>query len=176
MAAIFLSAFASQSVLAHSYSLRRDQSSWLLQIEPNKAYRSWLWQIEPSKDHKLLLTTAVQATCQPEIAGHTNLLGVSYIRLNSYSLNFYSEKELYSKGYRCYYRGFGPTEQNVQRVLANIAEIAPPYILTVLLEKQPPPDFVNIVSKSVAEFVAMDARYTLKSGPGDYLLVYRKVR
>jgi hypothetical protein len=164
----FLVAFAGDAVLAHAYSFRYDPAN----ITPI----SWLSQIESNPADKRLLTAAVQATCQPEIANRYNILGVNYIRFNGNSANFYAEKERLSKGYRCYYMAFGYDEQDVQHALAKITEIAPPYILTVPPDKQFPPDFVNIVSKPLGEFLAKDSRYALVPGLGDYLFVYRKVR
>jgi hypothetical protein len=168
LAIVFLVAFAGDAVLAHAYTFRRDPLH-IVQI-------FWLWKIEPSDADKRLLTAGVQATCSPEIADRYNVVSVSYTRLNGNSADFYAEKERYRKGYGCYYRAFGPSEQNVQGVLAKITEIAPPYILTVHPDKQFPPDIVNTVSKPVAEFLAGDPRYALIPGSGDYLLVYRKIR
>jgi hypothetical protein len=163
-----LVAFAGDAVLAHAYCFRNDPAN----ITPI----SWLSQIESNAADKLLLTAAVQATCQPEIANRYNILGVNYIRLNGNSANFYAEKERLSKGYRCYYMAFGYDEQNLQHALAKVTEIAPPYILTVPPDRQFPPDFVNIVSKPLGEFLAKDSRYALVPGLGDYLFVYRRAR
>jgi hypothetical protein len=166
---VFLIAFAVNAVLAHAYTFRSDPAH----ITPI----SWLSQIVPDPADKRLLTAGVQATCRPDIADRYNIIGVNYLRLNGNSANFFAEKERYNNGYGCYYMafGYGSDEQNFQHALKKITEIAPPYILTVSPDKQFPPDFVNLVSKPLAEFLTHDPRYTLVSETNGYLRIYRKV-
>jgi hypothetical protein len=123
-----------------------------------------------------VLTTAVRTTCPPENANRTNLFVVDYIRLNLNSANFYSEKDSYTTGYRCNYWHIGYAETDVQRALDRLNAVAPPYVITVVPERQPLPDFLNICTKDMTLIIASDPHYSLTTKPGDYLQVYRKVR
>jgi hypothetical protein len=165
--AIFLIAFAVNAAFVHAYSFRSDPA----RITPI----SWLSQLESNPTDKRRLTAGVQATCRPEVADRYNVVGVNYPRLNGNSASFFGQKERYKNGYGCYYLAFGYNEQNVQYALEKITEIGPPYILTVPPDKQFPPDFVNLVSKPLAEFLSHDPRYALVSEIDGYLRIYRKV-
>jgi 4-amino-4-deoxy-L-arabinose transferase-like glycosyltransferase len=164
LSAVFLLALGCDAALAHGYSFGTDP----LRITPTP----WLWQIQVDTSDKSLLTAAVDSTCQ---AGIANIVGVDYIRFNAVSANFYAEKKSYTTGYRCYYGNLGYLEKDIQHALEKITATLPPYILTVAPEKQLlPPDFLNVVSKPVAEFVARDPHYALTPNSGEYLLIYER--
>ena len=61
------------------------------------------------------------------------------------------------------------------RALDTISTVAPAYIVTVAAEKQPPPDFVNVVSRAVTEQLGRVPRYLLAPGSGSYILIFRNV-
>jgi hypothetical protein len=134
------------------------------------------WQVQIDRDDASVLTTAVRTTCPPENANRTNLFIVDYIRLNQNSANFYSEKDSYTTGYRCNYWHIGYAENNVQRALGRLNAVAPPYVITVAPERQPPPDFLNICTKDMTFILADDPHYSLMTKPSDYFQIYRKVR
>jgi hypothetical protein len=163
LSSVLLLALACDAALTHAYTFGIDP----MRISPI----SWLWQIQADPSDKGLLTAAVQSTCQ---AGIANIVGVDYIRFNTVSANFYAEKKLYTTGYRCYYGNLGYAETDIPRALEKITATLPPYILTVAPEKQLPPDFLNVVSKPVAEYVARDPHYALTPTSGEYLLIYER--
>jgi Dolichyl-phosphate-mannose-protein mannosyltransferase len=133
-----------------------------------------LLPVDRNTSDKVLLTDAVRSSCQRESARQPNFIVVSYATLNVNSINFYSEKDGYMVGYRCFYATFNFFETDLGRALERIAAVAPAYIVTVAPERQPPPDFVNVVSRAVTEHLARDPGYTLAPGSGTYLLIYRK--
>jgi hypothetical protein len=169
LSAVFLLTLACDAALTHGYSFRTDP----LRISPI----NWLsseWQIQLDPADRSLLTAAVESTCQVGIANRSNIVGVEYIRFNALSANFYAEKKRYTASYRCYYVNLGFTETDLQRALERVTAILPPYILTIAPEKQLLPDFLNVISKPVAEFVARDPRYALMPNSGEYLLIYEQ--
>jgi dolichyl-phosphate-mannose-protein mannosyltransferase len=136
------------------------------------------WLIGPQRSavDKLILTSAVNATCQKEIANAYNIVAVEYPEFNANSAAFYSTKRQYSAGYRCYYTSLGYAEADMQRALDRINLIAPKFILTIEPSKQTQPNFVNAISLPMAELLAKDPRFALVSSIGDRVLIYRKVQ
>lgn len=136
---------------------------------------NYLLPVDRNTSDKVLLTDAVRSSCQRESASRPNFIVVSYATLNGNSINFYSEKDSYMLGYRCSYTTFNFIETDLKRALDRIDAVAPAYVLTVSPEKQPPADFVNVVSRAVTEHLAHNPQYSLARGSGSYLLIYRKV-
>jgi hypothetical protein len=164
---VFLVGLTANAVVSHAYSFGQS----LLHMSPTP----YLLQLDSDSTAKRVLTFGVQATCSSELANRWNIIAVEYVRLNANSANFYAEKEEYATGYRCYYDSLGYAEKNFQHAWQKINALAPAYVLTVAPEKQFPPDFVNIVSRPVADLLAIDPRYALLPFSGPYLLIYRKV-
>jgi hypothetical protein len=133
----------------------------------------YLLQVDLNDRDKEILSEAVRSTCYREHSHRPNLIVVSYASLNVNSINFYATKESYATGYRCDYTTYNSFDPDVQHALNTIAAIAPLYIVTVVPDKQSPPDFVNGASRSVTEHLATDPHYKLASGSGSYLQIYR---
>jgi len=53
---------------------------------------------------------------------------------------------------------------------------APPYIITVASDKQPPPDFTNVFAKDLTLFIARDLRYSLVTELSGYVQIYKKIK
>ena len=168
LTAAFLCALAASTVAVNSFSFGLNV--------PNVADMPWNWQLHLDRNDTVLLSTAVRASCPPENANHTSLFIVNYIRLNDHSANFYAEKESYTTGYRCYYSSLGFAKNDVQSALDRLNMVAPPYVITVAPDRQPPPDFTNVRTKDVTLFLASNPHYSRMTKPGDYLQIYRKVR
>jgi hypothetical protein len=140
------------------------------------APHNYLSSVDLSPDGKALLTETVRSSCQRESAGRLNFIIVSYATLNGNTINFYSEKNGEMGGYRCSYTTFGANEVDINHALDRINAVEPSYIVTVAPDKQPPPDFVNVVSRAVSEHLAHDPQYVLAPGSGSYLLIYRNTK
>lgn len=136
----------------------------------------WLAPVDHNNSNAANLTEAVRATCAPEIANGYNIVGVEYAEFNANSAEFYSTKQRYLTGYRCYYISLGYAEADMQRALDRINAVGPKYILTIKPEKQVPPDFLNVVSLPMAKRLQMDSRFELVSNTEDYVLIFKKVR
>jgi hypothetical protein len=130
-------------------------------------------ELQLDQDDSLLLTTAVRANCPPENANHSNLFIINYINLNAFAANFYAEKDSYTTGYRCYY---DVAANDVHTASDRLNVEAPPYAITVALDRQPPPDSENVWTKDLTLFLASDPRYSLMTELKDYLQIYRKVK
>jgi 4-amino-4-deoxy-L-arabinose transferase-like glycosyltransferase len=168
LTAVFLCALAASTVFVNSSSFGMDIANFTNMPRH--------WQAQFDRKDALVLTTAVRTTCPPENANRINLFIVDYIRLNAHSANFYTEKDSYTTGYRCYYGSLGFTENDVQSALDRLNAVTPPYVITVAPDRQPPPDFTNVRTKDMTLFLASDPDYALVTKPGDYLQIYRKVR
>jgi hypothetical protein len=164
----FLCALAASGVAVNSFSFGL--------YGPNVVEMPWNWQLHLDRNDAMLLTTAVRASCPPENANHNNLFIANYINFNGHAATFYSEKDSYTTGYRCYYLMLGFAEDDVQSALDRLKAVAAPYVITVAPNRQPPPDFTNVRTKDVTLFLASDPYYSLVTKPGDYLQIYRMVK
>ncbi len=134
----------------------------------------WLATVKRSAVDKHILTEAVDATCQKEIANAYNIIAVEYDQFSANSAAFYSAKRQYGAGYRCYYTSLGYAETDIQRALNRINLVAPKFVLTVEPSKQTPPDYLNAVSLPMAKLLATDPKFVLTSTIENSVLVYRR--
>jgi hypothetical protein len=136
----------------------------------------YLWPVNLSPADKQLLTKAVQESCHDGNNGRTNIIAVSYKSLNGNSANFYAAKNALVGSRPCAYQGLGYSSSDLKQALDTIITAAPAYVITVAPDKQPPVDFVNKVSRPVAEHLARDPHFELAFGSDDFLLIYRDIR
>ncbi len=136
---------------------------------------AWLRPIHLSREDKINLTHVVESTCNQTSVRRNNIIGVEYVELNANSASFYSAKQRRIHRHRCYYTSLGYAEQSIDQAMRRMDGVAPDYFVTVEPGKQKPPDFLNVVSRPVAELVANNPRFVLSPGSGDYLMVYRRL-
>jgi hypothetical protein len=63
---------------------------------------------------------------------------------------------------------------DVNAALDKISALAPPFVVTVDVQRQPPPDFVNRLSKPVAEWLAQNPSYVRETLLENGILIYRE--
>ena len=165
LTAVLLYALTVSSVAVNYYALGL--------FDQDLATMSWNWRLQLDQTDATLLETAVRASCPPQNENETNLFIVDYVNLNGHSANFYAEKDQYTTGYRCYY---SIREDDVQTAMDQLKANAPPYIITVASDKQPPPDFTNVFAKDLTLFIARDLRYSLVTELSGYVQIYKKIK
>jgi 4-amino-4-deoxy-L-arabinose transferase-like glycosyltransferase len=136
---------------------------------------AYLLPVDKNTIDRTMLVEAIRSTCHREDVNRPNFVVVSYANLNANSVNFYSGKESHTTGNRCFYFAYNSFDPNVQHALDTINAVGPAYIVTVAPEKQPLPDFANVVSRRVTEHLSVDPRYRLESGIGSYIQVYHRI-
>jgi len=165
LTAVLLCALTVSSVVVNYYALGL--------FDQDLATMSWNWRLQLDKTDATLLKTAVRASCPPQNENETNLFIVDYFNLNSHSANFYAEKDHYTTGYRCYY---AIREDDVQTAMDQLKVVAPPYVITVAIDRQPPPDFTNVSAKDLTSFIIRDPQYSLVTELSDYVQIYKKIK
>jgi hypothetical protein len=159
---VFLSAFTVNAVINHAYA----HGVSLVQMR----FFPWLLQVHLSADNSETLTQAVDATCSRDASQRYKIIGVEYPEFNANSAAFYSAK----RGlYPCKYTSLGYAETDVQRAWDRITALEADYVVTFPPEKQRLPDFLNQVSRPIAERLAHDQKFALvpPSGAGLWIFV-----
>ena len=121
-----------------------------------------------------LLQEAVRVSCPRDIGDRLNVFAVDYKNVNATSATFYSAKMTFRADWTCRFTnlGFAPTDLNT--ALDKISALAPPFVVTVDVQRQPPPDFVNRLSKPVAEWLAQNPSYVRETLLENGILIYRE--
>jgi len=124
-------------------------------------------------DRKLLIE-AIGGTCPPDVGDRWSIVAVSYRTLNANSASFYSAQKTFDLDRRCRYGGlvFAPTDFDA--AIDKINAVAPPFVVTVDTARQPPADFVNLLSKPVAEWLARNAKFVPQLRLENGFVVYRE--
>lgn len=126
------------------------------------------------------LTSLVRFTSTPETDNLPQIVVVNYSWLCDNLLNFYAAKEKLLRGaYRPRYSGNGLFygESDLNKALQVIDNCKPRFIIGVLEDKQPPPDFVNLVNLPLLAHVRADSRYEQVEFPSDLgIIVFQLCR
>ena len=136
---------------------------------------SWLMPAENSTIDKTRLAAVVRNTC-PDRPNRYTIIGVEYVEFNANAANFYSAKQRRIRGFRCFYTTFGHAETSMEATLRQLSRVDPDYVVTVEPSKQRAPDFLNVVSKPAAEWLARDPRHArANEGADDYVAIFRRL-
>ncbi len=119
----------------------------------------WLLQVHLSAEDRETLAQTVDVTCSGDAPQKYKVIGVEYPEFNANSASFYSAKRGLRAGYRCNYTSLGYAETDAQRAWDRIMALGADYVVTIAPEKQRSPDFVNGVSRQIAERLAHDQRF-----------------
>src|SRR5262249_36182795 len=121
------------------------------------------------------LAAIVAATCTPETSGRVIVFAVNYASLNANSANFFAAKDASSLGHRCLYVDLPLYETEVEKDFRIIDSLQAYYVITQEPSKQQPaPDMVNRLGKAIAERLARDDRFELRTSVTDVLIYARK--
>jgi hypothetical protein len=134
----------------------------------------WMIALQRDRNDKALLERIVNVTCRPENADHHNVIAVEYPYVNFNSADFYSLKERLTSGYRCHYHAVVSGVNELKNAIERVKSISPDYVVTVVPEKQFKPDFLNLVSREFAEYIAGSPEYALVERMNDYVLIFRR--
>jgi hypothetical protein len=161
-------------LLAFNAGINQLQSQGLkpLQISPY----GYLYPPDFSGSDRTSLEEAIRITCREDMGNRWNLIAVDYKNLNTNSAAFYSAKMTFNVDWTCRYTnlGFAPTDLNAG--LSRITTVAPPFVLTVDPQRQPPSDFVNRLSKPVAEWLSHNPEFALAAVLKNGIVIYREQR
>jgi hypothetical protein len=119
------------------------------------------------------LQEAVRATCATDLGDRWNMIAVSYKTINGNSATFYCSQINFNLNRRCQYSALQFASNDLAAGLDLITALAPAFVVTIDPLRQPPPDFVNRLSKPVAEWLAQNPRYVLDLSLPNGFLVYR---
>jgi hypothetical protein len=164
---VLLGALATNVATGHAYAHRFN----LFHIAPI----NYLLPVERNDSDRALLVETVRRTCHRKDVNRPNLVVVSDVTLNMNSANFYSGKDSYTTGNRCFYVTYNSFDPDVRHALDAINTVAPAYIVTFTPDKAVFPDYANVVSRPVTEHLAADPHYRLESAVGSYILVYHRI-
>ena len=115
-------------------------------------------EVHESKSMALLKAT-IGPTCPLDGDNRARIVAVNYRNLNVNSTMFYSSQLNFDSARRCAYQWLPFPSKSFKDILDFISFVDPPFIVTVEPSRQPPPDFVNDLSKQVAEWLATNPRY-----------------
>jgi len=159
-------------LLAFNAGINQMQSQGLnpLQITPY----GYLFPPDLRESDRTSLEEAIRITCPKDMGDRWNVIAVDYKNLNTNSAAFYSAKMTFNVDWTCRYTnlGFAPTDLNA--ALDRIMTVAPPFVLTVDPQRQPPPDFVNRLSKPVAEWLSHNPEFAPEAVLESGIVIYRK--
>ena len=171
LARLALIVFSTNAIVCHAYAHG---------IDPAKlTVFNYLQKVGSNADDKVLLTRMVRSTCQTSLGDRTNLIVVNYPSLSGSNATFYSIKDGLVRGYRCRYSDLPISfdESDVNAVVNMIASLNPPYVISVVPERQPKAEFYNRIAKPITESLERDPRFEVIAGlSDDYLLIFRIAR
>jgi hypothetical protein len=116
---------------------------------------------------------AIGITCPQEAVDRWNMIAVSYRDMNANTASFTSAKIMFDLPRRCRYGDLG-LMTDLGAALDRIAAIAPPFVVTLDAGRQPAPDFVNQLSRPVAEWLAQNPQFVPVMHLDNGLIVYRE--
>ncbi|HEX8168891.1 MAG TPA: hypothetical protein VF601_24270 [Beijerinckiaceae bacterium] len=167
LAAMAVVLFAGNTVAGHLHahgaiSLSPFNSPWL------KPY-----QVEPASVRRL--EQAVRLSCDPKPPRRFTIVGVEKLDFNANSAAFFSEKQKGVLGYRCAYTSLGYAERDLDRAVKRLQELAD-YFVTLPTGEIPddPKDFLNQVSKPMAEWIANSPDWERITDPAAPAQVFRR--
>ena len=163
----FLVAFAINAAVNHAYA--HGISPFDMRPFP------WLLQVHLSAEDRETLAQTVDVTCSRDASQRYKIIGVEYPEFNANSAAFYSAKRGLRVGYRCNYTSLGYAETDAQRAWDRIMALGADYVVTIPPEKQRSPDFVNRVSRPIAERLSHDQKFTLVPPSGAGLWIFARL-
>jgi hypothetical protein len=160
----FLGIFVVNAAANHALSFGRNPGRLIS--------NAWLQPTDRDLGNRDRLAAIVAATCTPEAAGRWIVLAVNYPSLNGNSANFFAAKDPSTLGHRCSYINFPIFETDIDKDFAFIFDIARAYYVVTLepSKQQTTPDWINRLAKPIAERLARDDRFVLRTTLGDILI------
>jgi hypothetical protein len=104
------------------------------------------------------LKEVLAPTCMSEDP-RARMIAVSYRNLNVNGAMFYSAQMKYGVGKGCKYHWLPFPSRDLDAAIDFISLVDPLFIVTVQATHQPPPDFVNDLSRPLAEWIDANKNY-----------------
>jgi len=163
----FVTAFAVNAMITHLFSAGIDP----LHVAPFAYLASPDLRGSPDLP---FLKEAIGPTCSVGSDDQPRVIAVSYRNLNANSVMFYSAQLNFETDRRCRYSFLPFASTDFGATVDFITRVDPPFIVTVDPARQPPPDFVNPLSKPLAEWLALHPKYERILAMENGFMVYRK--
>jgi dolichyl-phosphate-mannose-protein mannosyltransferase len=171
LAYLALTVFSINAIACHAYAHG---------IDPAKlTVFSYLQKVGLNADDKELLTRMVRSTCQPSLGNRINIIVVNNPSFSGSNATFYSIKDSLALGYRCRYSDLPVSfdESDINAVVNKIISLDPPYVISVVPERQSKAEFYNRIAKPITQSLQRDSRFEVIAGlSDDYLLIFQIVR
>jgi hypothetical protein len=128
---------------------------------------------------KKALMQAVRLACNHALPSRVVLVGVESPQLNANSASFYSLKRPQTRG-KCAFTNLGyPPVTTLDAAIARLRQTRAKYFITFrndLLPASGEGDWLNVVTKPIAEWVAGNPDFRRLSKPDDAIQVYRRLK